>query len=216
MSKNVFEIQLPFFAGFYESVLYNSDTLYYEVNDGDNLDYYRERFEDDTLEPDDLDIDFEAYKEDVSKAFVEAFDLCTPDFVKEIEMTELSSPRFYNYSTDKLYANVTFEDDWKAGVMSFMEKNKEALAERIKKDWTSYDGFMSFIENDYDKWVEEFQKDEPDERYIGSMLGYIIEDIIKNERPWDNDPYYVLNTSALEDVYIGNYIINTKENKGGE
>lgn len=216
MSKNVFEIQLPFFAGFYESVLYNSDTLYYEVNDGDNLDYYRERFEDETLEPDDLDIDFEAYKEDVSKAFVEAFDLCTPDFVKEIEMTELSSPRFYNYSTDKLYANVTFEDDWKAGVMSFMEKNKEALAERIKKDWTSYDGFMSFIENDYDKWVEEFQKDEPDERYIGSMLGYIIEDIIKNERPWDNDPYYVLNTSALEDVYIGNYIINTKENKGGE
>ena len=213
MSKNVFEIQLPFFAGFYESVLYNSDTLYYEVNDEDNMEHYRYIFEDDSLEPDDLDIDFDTYKKDVSEAFVEIFHNCCPDYIKDIKMSELTSPRFYNFDGDKLYTNITFDDGWKDEFLAFMAKNKETLAERIKKDWTSYDGFMSFMSNDYDKWVDEFCKEHPDERYIATMLGYIVEDIIKNEEM--EDAYYYLNVGAIEDIYIGNYIINTKEKNGG-
>lgn len=213
MSKNVFEIQLSFFAGFYDSILYNSDTLYYEVNDEDNMEHYRYTFDDENLVPNDLDIDLDTYKKDVSKAFVEEFYNRCPDYVKSLKMSELTSPRFYNFETDKLYANITFDGGWKNEFLAFMAKNKETLTERIEKDWTSYGGFMSFMSNDYDKWVDEFCKDRPDVRYIGTMLGYIVEDIIKNEEM--EDAYYCLNVGAIEDIYISNYIINTKEKNDG-
>lgn len=212
MNKSVFEIELPFFPGFYESVLYNSDTLYYEVNDEDNMGYYRERFEDDTLEPDDLDIDFEEYKGDVSKAFVDAFfnTYGCPDFIEEMDFDTLVSPRYYNYSTDKVYANVTFADGWKDKVLAFMDENKEWLTKRIKAEWTSCDGFMSFMPNDFERWHKEFEfNPSPDERFIAAMIGYMMS--LANKSVYENLIY-----DTLDDIYIGNYIINTKEKNNGD
>ena len=205
--KNSFEIRLPFFCGFYESPLYNSDTLYWETTE-DDMEYWRELFEDETLTADDLDIDFPRFKEECAKAYMEAFfnNANCPNFIKNMGFSELVSPRYYNYETDKLYVNVEFEEDWRDKVKTFMEDNKEWLTERIEKEWTSYDGFKSFMSNNYDDWRKEFQKDDVDERYVAAMIGYIM--LLANDSIYND-----LITDTLESFYIREYIINTKEEK---
>ena len=205
--KNSFEICLPFFCGFYESPLYNSDILYWETTE-DDMEYWRERFDDETLTADDLDIDFPRFKEECAKAYIEVFfnNADCPKFIKNMKFSEIVSPLYYNYETDKIYVNVEFEDDWRDEVRAFMKKNKEWLTKRIGEDWTSYDGFHSFMDNNYNDWYKEFQKDDVDERYIGVMIGYIM--LLANKRIYND-----LITDTLEDFYIGEYIINVKEEK---
>ena len=205
--KNSFEIRLPFFCGFYESPLYNCDTLYWETTE-DDMEYWRERFDDETLTADDLDIDFPRFKEECAKAYIEVFfnNADCPKFIKNMKFSEIVSPLYYNYETDKIYVNVEFEDDWRDEVRAFMKKNKEWLTKRIGEDWTSYDGFHSFMDNNYNDWYKEFQKDDVDERYIGVMIGYIM--LLANKRIYND-----LITDTLEDFYIGEYIINVKEEK---
>lgn len=205
--KNSFEIRLPFFCGFYESPLYNSDTLYWETTE-DEMEYWRERFDDETLTADDLDIDFPRFKEECAKAYMDVFfnNCDCPDFIKSMEFSEIVSPLYYNFETDKLYVNVEFEEDWRDKVKTFMDENKEWLTERIKEEWSSRDGFCSFMDNTYEGWYEELQKDDADERYIGVMIGYIM--LLANKRIYND-----LITDTLEDFYIGEYIINVKEEK---
>lgn len=206
MKKN-FEIRLHFFCGFYESPLYNSDTLYWETTE-DEMEYWRERFDDETLTADDLDIDFPRFKEECAKEYMDVFfnNADCPDFIKSMEFSEIVSPPYYNFETDKLYVNVEFEEDWRDKVKSFMDENKKWLTERIKEEWSSRDGFCSFMDNTYDGWYEELQKDDADERYIGVMIGYIME--LANKDIYDD-----LITDTLEDFYISEYIFNTKEKK---
>lgn len=210
MEQKTIKIALPFFCGFYESPLFNSDTLYYEFHDEENLEYYRDCFGDETLTEDDLDIDFNQYKEDVSKAFVDAFynsDDC-PDFVEYMEFAELVSPKYYNYSTDKVYANVTLSDDWREKALAFMEKNKVWLTKRISAEWTSRDGYISLMPNTYEQWYKEFETNPlPDECFISTIIEYIMEVTNKNVRE-------CLLDDTLSDVYISQYIIDTKENEG--
>lgn len=203
--KNKFEIRLPFFCGFYESPFYNCDTLYWETTD-EEMEYWRDKFDDETLTADDLDIDFPRFKKECAEEFIGVFEYCCPNFIKKIEFSEIVSPRYYNFETDKLYVNVEFEEDWRDKIKSFMDDNKEWLTNRIKEDWTSCDGFNSFMDNTYDGWYKELQKDDADTRYIGVMIGYIME--VENE-----NIYYDLITDTLEDFYVSEYIINTKENK---
>ncbi len=205
--KNNFEIRLPFFCGFYESPLYNSDTLYWETTE-EEMEYWRDKFGDETLTADDLDIDFPRFKEECAKEYIDVFfnNAVCPDFIKSMEFSEIVSPPYYNFETDKLYVNVEFEEDWRNKVKTFMEKNKEWLTKRIKEEWSSRDGFCSFMDNTYDGWYEELQKDNADERYIGVMIGYIM--VLSNK-----GIYNELIADTLEDFYIGEYIINTKEKK---
>lgn len=206
MKKN-FEIRLPFFCGFYESPLYNSDTLYWETTE-DEMEYWRDWFNDETLTANDLDIDFPRFKEECAKAYIDVFfnNADCPDFIKSMEFSVIDSPRYYNFETDKLYVNVEFEEDWRDKVKTFMDENKEWLTERIKEEWSSRDGFCSFMDNTYEGWYEELQRDDADERYIGVMIGYIME--LANKDIYDD-----LITDTLEDFYISEYIFNTKEKK---
>lgn len=206
MSKNKFNIELPFFCGYYESPLYNSDTLYWETNDEDNMEWYRECFGED-ITADDLDIDFTRYKEDCNKAFAQCFEAQSPEFVEQVEFTDMVSPRYYNYATDKIYADVTLSDNWREVMLNFIKENKEWLIKRIAEDWTSCDGFMSFMDNYYDAWLTRFENDTDEEfdvRYLSTMIGYMM---YKN----DKDIHAHLIEDTLEDFYVSEYIICTKE-----
>ena len=89
-----------------------------------------------------------------------------------------------------------------------MEENKEWLTKRIREDWTSCDGFNSFMDNNYNDWYKEFQKDDVDERYICTMIGYMM--LLANKNIYDE-----LINDTLADFYIGEYIINTKKDNEG-
>ena len=203
MEKKVIEINLPFFDGFYESIFFNSDTLWYEFYDNEKE--YKEEYGDD-ITVDDLDIDFKEYCNDICKEYVDVYFSYTPAFIEKLEFTEMTSPRQYNFETDKIYANATLSEDWREQILDFMKKNKDWVAHRVEKDWTSYDGFLSFMDNTYEDWLKRFEntEEEIDSRYLEVMVAYMM--IFDDE-----DIRHTLAEYTLENVYVGSYIYCTKD-----
>ena len=215
-------IELPFFPGFYESDLENSDTPYWAIKE--ELQYYQE--ECDTpckeLTESDLDFDYKGYEEDVRNAWVDGFRERMPEMVLSLENVEMTSPKYYNFSTDKLWADVELKDGWEDDVRKFMTENADWLRERIKDDWTSYDGFMSFMSNNFDNLAHDEDEDywgdkswywhlfsgksDRFECYISVIIGYMMYMENKDIR---ND----LVMFALEDIYAGSYVFLTDEGK---
>lgn len=208
-------IELPFFPGFYESDLLNSDTSYWAIKE--EVEYYQHEYCDygpgneedkpiyEQITEDDLDFDYKEYEKDVIDGFVSGWHEFAPEIVEGVEFTDMSSPRYYNFDTDRIYADVDLRDDWKEVMRAFIKDNYEWLKDRIKKDWTSYDGFMSFMENDIEEWSY-YLFEELDERYISTMLGYMMYRANSNVR---NE----LVMFALEDIYAGSYVYITDEGK---
>jgi len=212
----IFNIELPFFPGFYESDLENSDTSYWAIKE--EVEYYQREYCSDwgpgdkedapiyeQITEDDLDFDYKEYEKEVIDGFVLAWKEYAPEIVEGVEFTDMVSPKYYNFSTDRIFADVDLRDDWKEVMRAFMEENHDWLKDRIKKDWSSYDGFCSFMENDIEEW-DKMLFEEMDARYISTMLGYMMYRANKEIR---ND----LVMDALEDVYAGQYVFITDEGK---
>ena len=218
-----FSIQLPFFPGFYESDLENGDTAYWAIKE--ELEYLRDELSDEhpeyrNLTENGLDFNYSDYEKDVRDEWVEGFRENKPEFVLSIENVEMTSPKYYNFSTDKLWADVELRDDWMDVVREFMVENADWLRERIKDDWTSYDGFMSFMSNNFDdlshdedenywgdkSWYWHLFSGQSDrwECYISTIIGYMMYRKNKNIRE-------DLAMFAREDVYINQYVFITDE-----
>ena len=215
-------IELPFFPGFYESDLENSDTSYWAIKE--ELEYYQN--ECDTpckeLTEGDLDFNYKGYEEDVRNAWVDGFREHMPEMVLSLENVEMTSPKYYNFSTDKLWADIELKDGWEDDVRAFMTENADWLRERIKDDWTSYDGFTSFMSNNFDNLTHDEDEDywgdkswywhlfsgksDRFECYISVIIGYMMYRENKDVR--DDLVMY-----ALDDVYTGMYVFLTDEGK---
>jgi hypothetical protein len=213
-------IELPFFPGFYESDLENSDTAYWAIKE--ELDYYRNDCDTPCKEltENDLDFNYKDYEKDVRDAWVESFRSRVPDFVLSLENVEMTSPKYYNYSTDKLWADIELSEDWMDKVRVFMDENKDWLRERIEDDWTSYDGFHSYMSNNFDdlshdededywgakSWYYHLFSGNSDrwEAYISTIIGYMM--YRENNHLRDD-----LVMDALEDIYAGSYVFITDE-----
>ena len=220
-------IELPFFPGFYESDLENGDTPYWAIKE--ELEYYQQDYAYNNpdeqaiysqLTEDDLDFNYEDYEKDVRDAWVESFRRRVPDFVLSLENVEMTSPKYYNYSTDKLWADIELSEDWMDKVRVFMDENKDWLRERIEDDWTSYDGFHSYMSNNFDdlshdededywgakSWYYHLFSGNSDrwEAYISTIIGYMM--YRENNHLRDD-----LVMDALEDIYAGSYVFITDE-----
>ena len=146
----------------------------------------------------DLDFDYDEYKKDVIDAFISAWKLHAPSIIEDVEFDEIVSPRYYNFENDRLFCFVTMNEGWKDAVRDFMSKNFAWLKKRIKEDWSSRDGFFSFMSNDINAWDEKLFSDE-DGRYIGTMIRYMM--LVENE-----DVYDEIISGTLEDVYACEYV----------
>lgn len=224
-------IELPFFPGFYESDLENSDTSYWAIKE--ELEYYQNEYCSDgrgdesdkdfyaQLTEDDLDFNYKDYEKDVREAWVDAFRSRVPDFVLSVGDVDMTSPKYYNYETDRLWADVELSEDWQDKVRAFMDENKDWLRDRIKKDWTSYDGFDSYMSNNFDDLSHDEDEDTWDiDRswywhlfsgqsrklacYISTIIGYMM--YHENSHLRDD-----LIMDALEDIYAGSYVFITDE-----
>lgn len=208
---NRFSFELPFFPGFYESTLYDSDTEYWAIKQ--EVEYYtrdlrEEHPEYQGITEDDLEFDYKAYEKDVMDAFIVAFKDNAPGIVKSVEFDELVSPKYYNFSTDRLFCWVTFSDDWKTVMREFMDDNYALLKDHIREAWSSRDGFWSFTSNDVDEWYGKIF-DEEDPMYIGIMLGYMMRFIDGRDHLGEVSDTIIMDT--LEDIYDGFYVHITEE-----
>ena len=102
------------FDGFYESTLYNSDTEY-------NLNNI---LQDDENEAE-YELDFKSYTEAVADFAVELLkDYCINDnnIINSMTYKRLSSPRYYNFDTDKLVIDIEYNE---VLLLEYIENNKK-------------------------------------------------------------------------------------------
>lgn len=193
-------LQLAFSPGFYETDYESSDTAYYAIHQ--ELDDIRTGEVDGNPDwtEDDLDFDYQAYEKDIIDNFIAAWKKYAPaDVVESVEFDELDSPREYNFRNDRLFAFVTFKEGWQDAMRKFMEDNAEWLREKIGKQWSSRDGFISFMSNAVGDWYH-FLFVEKDERYLGTMIGYMME--IEDPEVYDD-----LLSETMRDIYEGCYVL---------
>lgn len=163
-------IELPFFAGFYESVYENSDTEYWLIDE--EVCWYKDN-KDMDVSPDDFEMDYSARRKAICERFCEVIKNYTPDFVNSVTFDELVSPKYYNFETDRIYANIELEDGWEDKIKEFIDTNKEWLRPIIKEEWSDRDGFWSYMSNDVDEWENKIIV-EDDARYLGTMIRYMM------------------------------------------
>lgn len=165
------------FDGFYESTLYNSDTEY-NLNNILQDDENKQEYE----------IDFEAYTEAVADFAVELLkDYCinNDNIISKMTYKGLSSPRYYNFDTDKLVIDLEYNEKL---LFEYIETNKTDFNTYLHDNFTSYDGFWSFTDNNYNDFMQNF--DDKKEQYTNVMIEYYILRCIYNGYWTDNRANY--------------------------
>lgn len=179
MSKKI-NTQAMFFPGFIESDLENSDMIDKEV-DRIVKDIHAEHPKLVIGLNNGLRLDYKAYEREVGKAWAKAYASYVPEFVKSCEfdviyvfyrMYDGIPDSDYRDSPRRLYVNIEMEEDWLDRIKAFISSNQEWFKKRIAEDWTSRDGFHSYMENNLEGWLKGLEDE--DERYVGTTLGYMI------------------------------------------
>lgn len=191
--KTKFNIEIPFSPGFYESVLYNYDM------DAEESRMFLENKKDEPhpgveLSEDDVVFNFEAYKNAAAEAFIKAWNKNKLPFIKAFDVNSIRiiSPASYNYTTDRIFVDVRFEDNWLSVMSEFILNNRDYMIDRIS-EWVSHDGFVSFMDSDINKWCANLMK--LDERYISCMIEYMFD----KESDCTKEDLY---EDTLEDIYM--------------
>ena len=200
-------IELPLFPGFYGSVLEDSDTegsAWNSFVDGAEIAY----------DPDDYEYDWAERRKDICEGFVDAIKRQTPSgLFKTIEFNHMTSPREYNFTTDKIWVDVTFEPTFISEVVQFMLREHDWLKERIREDWTSRSGFISHMANHIGEWparlFANFNEDDLC-RYVSQIWEYIL---IAQANHDDYKAREEAEQDALEGIYDCSYWLTKAEYK---
>lgn len=134
------EIELPF-SGF-DNTVHDYD-IERAIENGFNYDY--ESGEDKEV-PTDIwmaDINYSAILKEYAEAYVNAFG---KEFDLDLAFVEMTSPREYNFKTDRIFCTVPLEQINK--IRKEVEAHKD-WPQYIKDNYTSYDGFWSNFSSDY-------------------------------------------------------------------
>ena len=133
------------FCGLYESTLYNSDTDYYLAE---------ALADEDTPDKVEVDYDFNEFTKVAGEACVDSLndELYSHDVIIDMNYAGMHSPRYYNYETDKVLIDVDY--NFIALVKYCRHTNKDKFNQYLKDNYTSYDGFISFVENSVEGFFE--------------------------------------------------------------
>ena len=108
----------------------------------------------------------------------------------EIEYQRVYSPKYYNYTTDKIDYKIKTNEKTMQELKKYI-LNLQGSEQYIFKRFKSYDGFISFLSNDIDYWKTE--PIEIDEKYIGALIDMLL-------KLNDEDITINLNMETLEDI----------------
>lgn len=150
------------FAGFYESELYNSDAF------SEMCEMMHEDENDDR----EFDItDWNGFTTETARAICDLWGEFLPDnsIIKSIEYSELNSPKYYNFSTDTISAQVEF--DLKKLCDYCFTEHRDDFFKYLHENWDSRDGFISFIDT---KNFEFEAKNEHDKNDLQIMIEYYL------------------------------------------
>ena len=132
------------FAGFYDSILHNYDleseiTEYKADNSGVEYEIS----------------DWAAYQNSIAENCTDWLfnHLPNHDIIKSMKYKELWSPREYNFMTDRLTIDCDIDLD---GLKNYcLQANRELFGKYLYENWSSRDGFTSFIPNNVVEFAQE-------------------------------------------------------------
>lgn len=149
-----YETVVPFFPGFYNSIL--SDMVDREVE---------YELEENGKSYDEIEdsLDYQKAYLEISKQWLNRFNAETG---LNLVFKEIDSPREYNCSTDRLIAEISEDDLTK--VINSCKDNSGTFEDVIEELYTSRSGFIPFYSNDIGDWVKE--NDELDHNEIMTYI----------------------------------------------
>ena len=207
------------FYGFYESIYLNSDEIYYyEIEELEELEtrLNQELENNFYIVYEWSDQERTEYFNTVGVTFMDnmkyVINYYIPEEIKqkdyyelEIEYQGIYSPKYYNYTTDKIGYKIKTNEKTMQELKKYI-LNLQGAKQYIFKRFKSYDGFISFLSNDIDYWKTE--PIETDEKYIGALIDMLLK---------LNDEYITiyLNMETLEDIdtaicYMTPYLYSNK------
>jgi hypothetical protein len=198
------ETFLPFFPGFYESVLHNPDMDYHlwrelvSVDDRLPRELFLEWSEKSRSPYTELECRWEDYQNDIAKAYCAVVEEYINDNQVlrdgvQINYSHIWSPKYYNFETDRLYCDLIINAP---DAIQYCADHAEAFEKYLTERFKSRDGFISFMSYDPVDWTD---ASEWDSRHPG----HIIEFILQNEYGRDTINQFAL--EALEKVDYSEY-----------
>lgn len=187
------------FPGFYQSIFCNSDEF---IDDEEEAQFEIEEL----IESKDFEVtyeydDFNKYMYDVCREYMSNYvdklieilptDITDhEDFVFDIipDTLIVDSPEYYNYRTDRCFCEVETNRKTLKLIKEYTLR-LDGVNEYIIKNFTSYDGFVSFVSNDMEYW-----KSLDIEDYKENMLISLLDMLIA-----------LSDCTGFEDIKIGTY-----------
>jgi len=188
-TKKYIEVQIPS-AGFYESwhdqKIDDAIEGHFQDDNGDTPEGVEDKIWD-------ADVDWAAIRNEYAKEFAEQFG---HHFELDLEFVELTSPREYNFTTDRIFVKIP------AVQINKIRKQVESYPEWpqvVRDNYTSYDGFSSFFSNDSsdDEWTGPVLKECQYLTIIEAWIQHQHDDDPNNKKEW-NDLEYEL----VEDIEV--------------
>lgn len=172
------------FPGFYESIFCNSDEF---IDDEDELLF---ELQDEGITGIEVVYEYEdfgKYKIAVCRCFMEGYVEKIKDVlpnkilenenfkfeIAEEDNLTVVSPQYYNYSTDRCYIEIETNYETLKIIKDFTLK-LEGAEKYIADNFTSYDGFISFLPNGIERW-ESLDIEEYEENMLIALLDMLIE-----------------------------------------
>ena len=127
------EFNLPNFQGFYNSILDVGEFLEIDDEDQENGIMSQEEYD---------NIDWQKTEENTAKTYLDVWLELNAEKLTEldikVEYLKVDSPKFYNFSTDKLVCVATFNKTKLLKVFkNFAKENKEQFEQYVKEHYSS-------------------------------------------------------------------------------
>lgn len=164
---------LPIFPGFYGTIF------------EPDMDACIERMKDEGVVIEDtsyIDFDFKDYHDRIGRKAAQEVEHQVkteihPDI--DIEYLKIYSPKFYNYSNDKILVNYKASQEAIQQINKMIIENVESFKEFIKDIFKSRSGFISFYTSNWAQWLENMRAQiEENPIYIQYALEFLLNDVI--------------------------------------
>lgn len=163
---NFHQIGLPSFHGFY-------DSIWSDMEDSE-LEYYQQEHNVSMIW-DWIQVNVGDFQQEVCERYAEiALNEMNSALGLHLKQGRVSmwSPREYNFTTDKIYVVIELSEEDRERIIHLILSDYNRLQEEIHKHHTSRDGFISFMSNDIDEWLELFRAGDGED--FGLYLGYAL------------------------------------------
>lgn len=136
MKTQTINTWMPVFSGFY-STIWDADESYF-------LDEHK-------LTSDDIELDYDSYRNNVVTAFAGVLQNELKHFVKSIEVEGLRSPKEYNFTNDAVDIEVVVYTN---RIKKFMDEHEKEFCQYLER-YKSRDGFISYYSHHFMDWKED-------------------------------------------------------------